>query len=266
MVAVFKMAVLSANLRKWKLSCLKSVHKYANCVDPTLHRTFYSRNVVHYVQYSAFGLNMFGNDWLETILFPWKKSIITKKYQFCVRSQISTLFRSTSSKGFFVHRAQRVANNISKNLNSHKMFFCDKIRHGWVGTQIFSTFGPPDASRKKTIKFRLMRDIAFYSPCFCLSNRVWHEQIVSCMLVTDPNNFKCHGTIFAIFWHQKTHYFLQGTHQNLTHRMHDATHCMHHGTCATHVPWCMSGSLTNGGGENVPGIPGARANRNCAYL
>ena len=34
---------------------------------------------------------------------------------------------------------------------------------------------------------------------------------------------------------------------------------MHHGTCVTHVPWCMSESLTCGGGENVPGIPGACA-------
>ena len=34
---------------------------------------------------------------------------------------------------------------------------------------------------------------------------------------------------------------------------------MHHGTCLTHVPWCMSGSLTCGDGENVPGIPGACA-------
>ena len=34
---------------------------------------------------------------------------------------------------------------------------------------------------------------------------------------------------------------------------------MHHGTCVTHVPWCMSGSLTCGGGKNVPGIPGACA-------
>ena len=34
---------------------------------------------------------------------------------------------------------------------------------------------------------------------------------------------------------------------------------IHHGTCVTHVPWCMSGSLTRGGGENVPGIPGACA-------
>ena len=30
-------------------------------------------------------------------------------------------------------------------------------------------------------------------------------------------------------------------------------------TCVTHVPWCMSGSLTCGDGENVPGIPGACA-------
>ena len=34
---------------------------------------------------------------------------------------------------------------------------------------------------------------------------------------------------------------------------------MHHVTCVTHVPWCMSGSLAPGGGENVPGIPGASA-------
>ena len=34
---------------------------------------------------------------------------------------------------------------------------------------------------------------------------------------------------------------------------------MHHSTCVTHVPWCMSGLLTCGGGENVPGIPGACA-------
>ena len=31
---------------------------------------------------------------------------------------------------------------------------------------------------------------------------------------------------------------------------------MHHGTCVPHVPWCMSGSLTRGGGEYVPCIPG----------
>ena len=41
---------------------------------------------------------------------------------------------------------------------------------------------------------------------------------------------------------------------------------MHNGTCVTHVPWCMSGSLIRGGGENVPGIPGACATRNFTYL
>ena len=41
---------------------------------------------------------------------------------------------------------------------------------------------------------------------------------------------------------------------------------MHHGTCVTHVPWCMSGSLTRGGEEHVPGIPGACATRNFAHL
>ena len=34
---------------------------------------------------------------------------------------------------------------------------------------------------------------------------------------------------------------------------------MHHGTCVTHVPWCMSGSLTCDDGEIVPGIPDACA-------
>ena len=34
---------------------------------------------------------------------------------------------------------------------------------------------------------------------------------------------------------------------------------MHHGTCVRHVPWCMSGPLTCGDGENAPGIPGACA-------
>ena len=41
---------------------------------------------------------------------------------------------------------------------------------------------------------------------------------------------------------------------------------MHHGTCVTHVPWCMSGSFTRAGGENVSGIPGACATRNFTCL
>ena len=41
---------------------------------------------------------------------------------------------------------------------------------------------------------------------------------------------------------------------------------MHHGTCVTHVPWCMSGSLTRGGRDNVPSILGACATHNLTYL
>ena len=41
---------------------------------------------------------------------------------------------------------------------------------------------------------------------------------------------------------------------------------MHQGTCVTHVPWCMSWSLTRGGGENAPDIPGAFVTRNFTYL
>ena len=41
---------------------------------------------------------------------------------------------------------------------------------------------------------------------------------------------------------------------------------MHHGTWVTCVPWCLSGSLTCGGGENVPGIPGACATCIFTYL
>ena len=41
---------------------------------------------------------------------------------------------------------------------------------------------------------------------------------------------------------------------------------MHHGTCVTHVPWCISRSLTRGDGENVSGISGACTTRNFAYL
>ena len=45
-----------------------------------------------------------------------------------------------------------------------------------------------------------------------------------------------------------------------------SNHGMHHGTCVMHVAWCMSGLLTRGGRENVPGIPGACATRNFTCL
>ena len=37
---------------------------------------------------------------------------------------------------------------------------------------------------------------------------------------------------------------------------------MHRGTCVTHVPWCMLGSRSRGGGETVPRISGACETRN----
>ena len=41
---------------------------------------------------------------------------------------------------------------------------------------------------------------------------------------------------------------------------------MHHATYVTHVLWCMSGSQTRAGRENVPGIPGPCATRKFTYL
>ena len=41
---------------------------------------------------------------------------------------------------------------------------------------------------------------------------------------------------------------------------------MHHGTCVMHVPWCIPGSLTRGGGKNVPDIPGTCTTSNFMYL
>ena len=40
---------------------------------------------------------------------------------------------------------------------------------------------------------------------------------------------------------------------------------LHHVTCVTHVPLCMSGSLTHGGKKNVSDIPGPCATRNFTY-
>ena len=41
---------------------------------------------------------------------------------------------------------------------------------------------------------------------------------------------------------------------------------MRHGTFVTHVPWCISGSLTRVGGETIPGIAGACATHHFTYL
>ena len=82
------------------------------------------------------------------------------------------------------------------------------------------------------------RDLSYYKCIFSMENFIWflcilltaiqHHKLQKKPLVSDPG--------------------------------------MHHGTCVTHVPWCMSGSLTRGDGENVPGIPGACAILNFTYL
>ena len=41
---------------------------------------------------------------------------------------------------------------------------------------------------------------------------------------------------------------------------------VHNSTCVTYVPWCLFGSLTRDGGENVPGIPGACTTHSFTYL
>ena len=43
------------------------------------------------------------------------------------------------------------------------------------------------------------------------------------------------------------------------HRLQRKSLVSDHSTCVTHVPWCMSGSIIRGGGENIPGIPGTCA-------
>ena len=41
---------------------------------------------------------------------------------------------------------------------------------------------------------------------------------------------------------------------------------MHHSTCVTHVPWCMSGSLTRGGGEKFSAFPAHSQTCRFTYL
>ena len=41
---------------------------------------------------------------------------------------------------------------------------------------------------------------------------------------------------------------------------------MHHGMCVMHMPWCMSGSLTRGAGENARDTVVACVTRNFTYL
>ena len=70
-----------------------------------------------------------------------------------------------------------------------------------------------------------METIAYKLPCFRLSYNVWCDKINQCIDEIDPNNFKSHGAIFAIFFTQKTPYFLERTHKILTQRTSPAARC-----------------------------------------
>ena len=100
---------------------------------------------------------------------------------------------------------------------------------------------------------------------------------------TRPNCISCRSLTSGCHWQLTpfpgplTRYLYCGLRMRLECREHFPRHPlqrkplvtdpgMHQGTCDTHMPWCMSGSLTRGGGENVPDIPGACANRNFTYM
>ena len=75
------------------------------------------------------------------------------------------------------------------------------------------------------------------------------------------------------FWYHETNMFTwyrpllsRPTQQTIDIGTLDGRGMMNHCTCVTHVPWCMSGSLTHGFEENVPGIRSACATRNFTYL
>ena len=79
---------------------LQSIHGYANYVDPTPHMKFYSRNVVLFLWYSVIWAEFVWNRLIGDFFIIVKNRASQKKSQFCVRLQISTLYRGASSKGF----------------------------------------------------------------------------------------------------------------------------------------------------------------------
>ena len=138
-----------------------------------------------------------------------KKSIITKKITFVFDHKFRHFPDLPVLRDSLCIEPKWLPKTYKKMSIATKCFFGQNSSWvGWDPPKIFSTVGPSDASRKKTNEFHLMQAIVFYSPCFCLSDLVWHEQIVSCTIVRDPNNFKCHGTIFAIFDTKKRTTFL----------------------------------------------------------
>ena len=86
-------------------------------------------------------------------------------------------------------------------IDSHTKVFCDKIPIYVV----------------ETLKNFIHRK-------FILLNRVWHEQIISCTIVTDLNNFKCHWTISLCLPPKDYYFFGALTKINTSNAWSDATH------------------------------------------
>ena len=111
---------------------------------------------------------------------PWKNNY------FCVQSKNST-FPIYEYSGLFVHRARSVANNISKNLNSHKMSFL------WLNS--LEVCWAPKNFRLSTVPTRHIKDPSTFDKWkllhinFCLLCDVWCDQINQCIYKIDPNNF-----------------------------------------------------------------------------
>ena len=135
MIVVFKRADLPVNAQILKLSYFEATYKYANYVDFMLYKAMYFNHIVLFEQYCAIWV-IFVVKWTLGLHFicATKSASPLKKYDFCVESQNVTLSRFTSNSGHFVHRIKSVANNISKNLNSHKMSFLwlNSLEVGWA--------------------------------------------------------------------------------------------------------------------------------------
>ena len=119
------------------------------------------------------------------------------------------------------------------------------LKCNWLAC--FLLLGPPQPFERLVIIQQ--RDVVE-----CQSHRVHHVR--GCLWV-------CGGVIGPLFGYVKLRVVhapgMQGT-LSPSPRFTDPD--MHHGTCVTHVPWCMPGSLTGDGEENVSGIPGTCATHN----
>ena len=136
MVAVFKMAVLPANFRKWKLSFLQSVPKYANCIDPKRHMTFHSRNIELSVKYVVIWAYFVGK-WLigDHFIQEEKNRSSQKNITFVFDRKFRHFPDLPVLSDLLCIEPKWLPTTYQKiSIVTKWVFFCDKIRHGWVGT------------------------------------------------------------------------------------------------------------------------------------